>query len=337
MLVAGDVGDDPELDLRVVGGHQHEVRRAGHERPPDPPPERRPDRDVLEVRVGRREAAGGRHGLVERRVDAPIGGDQRGQRLDVRRAELRVDPPVEDRPDDRVDVHQLLEDRRVGRVAGLRLATLGQLELAEQDLAELLGRADRELVADGVVDLALEAGDLGRRTRGRARPGPRGPRRRRPPPSGRGPGRAAARSRGTAGRVPRSPGRSPAAPAPPARRGPPGRRDGPGTAPWPAEGRGPAARRRRRRSSGSGARRSGRRPRSACRSRRGSRAPPGPRRTSRRGRASPRGRRAGCRSPRRDAGAGHRRPVRRRRRRGRHHPPGRTRAAHPSAAAGRRG
>ena len=49
-----------------------------------------------------------------------------------------------------MDVDELLEDRGVRRIAGLRLAALRQLELAEQDVPELLRRSDRELVADGV-------------------------------------------------------------------------------------------------------------------------------------------------------------------------------------------
>ncbi len=53
VLVARDVGEDAQLDLAVVGGDQRQVLAAGHEGPPDPPSERRPDGDVLEVRVGR--------------------------------------------------------------------------------------------------------------------------------------------------------------------------------------------------------------------------------------------------------------------------------------------
>ena len=79
-----------------------------------------------------------------------------GQRLDVGRPELRVGPPVEDRLDHRVDRPELLEHRGVGRVPRLRLAPERQLELAEQHLAELLRRPDRELVSDRVVDRPLE-------------------------------------------------------------------------------------------------------------------------------------------------------------------------------------
>ena len=162
VLVARHVGEDPQLDLAVVRGDQRGVRRPGHERVPDPAAERRPDRDVLEVRVGRGQAPGGRHGLVEQRVEPPVGPDQVRQRLHVRRAQLRVGPPVQHQLDDRVDAAQLLEDRRVRRVAGLGLAALGQAQLHEQQLAQLLGAADGELVADDGVDLRLEAGDLGR-------------------------------------------------------------------------------------------------------------------------------------------------------------------------------
>ena len=56
---------------------------------------------------------------------------------------------------------ELLEDGRVGRVARLRPLALRQVELEEQDLLELLGAAEVELVADAGVDLALEPLDLG--------------------------------------------------------------------------------------------------------------------------------------------------------------------------------
>ena len=117
VLVARHVGEDPQLDLAVVGGDQRQVVATGHERAPDPSPERGPDRDVLEVRVGRRQAAGRGDGLVERRVEAAVGGHQRRQRVDVGRAQLGVDPPLEELVDHRVRRSQVLEDRRVGRVA----------------------------------------------------------------------------------------------------------------------------------------------------------------------------------------------------------------------------
>ena len=72
VLVARHVGEDPQLDLRVVGGEQDQVRLAGHERAADLAPELGADRDVLEVRIGRRQPAGRGDGLVERRVQPTV-------------------------------------------------------------------------------------------------------------------------------------------------------------------------------------------------------------------------------------------------------------------------
>ncbi len=57
-------------------------------------------------------------------------------------------------------VAQLAEHAGVGGEAGLAAALLGQTELVEEDGGELLGRADRELVAGELVDLRLELVDL---------------------------------------------------------------------------------------------------------------------------------------------------------------------------------
>jgi hypothetical protein len=52
VLIARDVGQDAQLDLRVVGREQRHVRRPGDERAPNPPAQLRTDRNVLEVRIG---------------------------------------------------------------------------------------------------------------------------------------------------------------------------------------------------------------------------------------------------------------------------------------------
>ena len=95
----------------------------------------------------------------------PSAGDERRQRVDVRRAELRVDAPLEELVDHRMGRSQVLEHRRIGRVAGLRPLALRQVELEEEDLLELLGAAEVELVADVGVDLRLEPRDLRRELR----------------------------------------------------------------------------------------------------------------------------------------------------------------------------
>ena len=68
-FVAGQVRHDPKLDLRVVGGEQLEARRRD-ERLADAAAFGGADRNVLQVRVGRRQPARRGDGLVVRRVDA---------------------------------------------------------------------------------------------------------------------------------------------------------------------------------------------------------------------------------------------------------------------------
>ena len=51
MLVTGDVGDDAQLDLRIVRGEQRDLRRAGDEGTADAATQVRSDGDVLEVRI----------------------------------------------------------------------------------------------------------------------------------------------------------------------------------------------------------------------------------------------------------------------------------------------
>ena len=63
-------------------------------------------------------------------------------------------------PDDRVDAAELLEHRGVGRVAGLRPASVREVQLLEQDLAELLGGVDVEAAAGKREDLFADAGQF---------------------------------------------------------------------------------------------------------------------------------------------------------------------------------
>ena len=70
-LLAGDVREHAQLDLRVVDREQH-VARLGDEAGADLAPEPRADRDVLQVRVDRGEPAGRRVHLAERRVQAAV-------------------------------------------------------------------------------------------------------------------------------------------------------------------------------------------------------------------------------------------------------------------------
>ncbi len=187
--VVGQVGHDPHLDLAVVGRHQQFEAGADGERLADAPALGRAHRDVLQVRVGGRQPAGGGDGLVERGVDAALVVDQRQQ---------PVDHGLE--PGDLAVAQQQLEHRvlgldvevgqrvGVGGVAGLDPLGLRQPELVEQDLLQLLGRAQVERAADHACGRPARppsrarrvrpAGRAARRCRWRCRPPPCRPARR---------------------------------------------------------------------------------------------------------------------------------------------------------------
>ena len=136
------VREDAELDLRVVGGEDPRARRR-HERRADAARELRADGDVLEVRVGRGEAAGRRAGLVERRVDAAVRADELGERVDVGPLELRERAVLEDERGERVVLGELLEDVLVRGRPRLEPLQHGQPELlgAARDVSYFPRRA----------------------------------------------------------------------------------------------------------------------------------------------------------------------------------------------------
>ena len=159
-VLAGDVGEHAQLDLRVVDAQQH-VAGLGDEAGADLAAGLGADRDVLQVRVDRREPARGGVDLQERRVDAPVGGDVGGQRVEVGLHELGELAEALDLGDDLVLGADRLQHARVGGEAGLAAALAREAELDEQHLGELLRRADHELLARELPDLALELGGVG--------------------------------------------------------------------------------------------------------------------------------------------------------------------------------
>ena len=155
-----DVREHAQLDLRVVDRDQR-VAGLGDEAGADLAPDLRADRDVLQVRVDRREAPGRGVRLQQRRVHPAVRPDRRRQLLEVGLHELGQLAPALDLRHDRVLVADRLQHARVGREAGLAAPLARQPELAEQHLGELLRRADHELLAGELPDLALELGGVG--------------------------------------------------------------------------------------------------------------------------------------------------------------------------------
>ena len=117
------------------------------------------DRDVLQIRLGRRQPAGrgggervGRVHAVRRRIDVSR------QRLGIGRAQLRHLPPVENLARQRVALlGEFFQFARAGRpLPGLGLGAAGQAHFAEQDVAELLGRAGIERLAGERLDFVFQ-------------------------------------------------------------------------------------------------------------------------------------------------------------------------------------
>src|SRR5579864_3955600 len=87
--VGGEMCEQTELDLRVVGGDQLPTR-ARNEAAPDVSTELAPNRDVLKIWIARRQTPRTSDSLIERCVNAPVPRmDERGKRIEIRALELR--------------------------------------------------------------------------------------------------------------------------------------------------------------------------------------------------------------------------------------------------------
>ena len=89
MLIAGDVGKDAQLDLRIVGVHQR-FTLARHKVAAQPAAQLGADGDVLQVRLGRGDAPGAGLGLDKGRVYPAIGGLGVQQSVHIGGEQLRV-------------------------------------------------------------------------------------------------------------------------------------------------------------------------------------------------------------------------------------------------------
>ena len=154
--VAAQVGQQPQLDLRVVGRHQQVARRR-HKGGPDAAALFAPNRDVLQIRVAGRQAPGGRDGLVEGGMNPPgIGSNQLGQGIHIGALQLGKAAVGQDLGRQRIALGQPLQDRGVGRGAGLGFFAARQAQLVKQNTLELLGRGDVEFLTGQLIDFVFE-------------------------------------------------------------------------------------------------------------------------------------------------------------------------------------
>ncbi len=157
--IVREVGDDTQLDLVVVGDEKLRSR-ARDESLAKAAPDEAAHRDVVQVRLVRREPPRAGDGLVERGVDPPVRGDLGEQALAVGGAQLLHLPVPQERVHEGMGVAQAQQALGVGGVTGLGALLRHEAELVEQDVPQLRGRVDVELLARELVDLGLEPASL---------------------------------------------------------------------------------------------------------------------------------------------------------------------------------
>ena len=154
-FVAGKMRHQTKLDLAVVRGEQNVGVALGYEGAANPASELAAHRDVLQVRVGGRQAPRRRRGLIELRAQTPVLWiDELRNHVNVRVLEFGNFAPFQDQGADRIFSRQPLEHLNAGRPSGLRLFTAGNVELSEEHLPQLLRRSDVELFT-GEIEYAL--------------------------------------------------------------------------------------------------------------------------------------------------------------------------------------
>ena len=153
----GDVRQQPQLDLRIVGRHQHVARRRDEGRA-DLAPRLVAHRYVLQVRLGGGQTTRRRRGELVGGVDAAVRVHVIGQGVAIIVLQLGRLAPFEHLARERVAfLGKILQHAGGGRPGARRgLARARQPHAAKQDVAELLRRADVEARVCHLVDLGLE-------------------------------------------------------------------------------------------------------------------------------------------------------------------------------------
>ena len=156
-LVAGEMGQDAKLDLRIVCRDEPPAGLAGQEGGADLLPFGRAGGDVLQVGVAGAQPAGGRHRLVERRVNpACCRLHERRQTIDVGALQLGVLAVLQQQGGQRVHRREFFEHFGVGAGAGLRPLHHRQPQFVEEHGTHLKRRGDREGMPCEGVNLRLE-------------------------------------------------------------------------------------------------------------------------------------------------------------------------------------
>ena len=151
--VLGQVSQEAQFDLRIVARDDVVIAFAGHEEGAYLAALFGPDGDILQIRVGTAQTSRRRDHLVEMGIDAPrFRHDERFQAIEISGNEFLQGPEVQNLVDHGMLVAQGVEDGTVRRIARLGLLDDRQLQLLEEDDAELFRRIDVEGLAGVVVN-----------------------------------------------------------------------------------------------------------------------------------------------------------------------------------------
>lgn len=143
-LVARDVREQAQLDLRIVRVHEH-VAGRGDKHFAQSRPQLAPDGNILQIRLGGRETSRRRDGHLEIGMDASVRADDLQKAVRVGGFELGELAVFEHMAHDGL-IAELIEHIGIGAPAGLGLFPAGETELFKKHGAELFRGLDVEFL-----------------------------------------------------------------------------------------------------------------------------------------------------------------------------------------------
>ena len=154
-LVLGIVGQDPQIDLRIVAGHK-DMSLLRDKCLADALSLLGADGDILQVRVAAGKSPGGSNRLVEGGMHpACFRMYQAGQLFHIGGLQL-AQVAVDEHCLGQLMKGELFKHLDIGGIACLGLAAMRQLELVKEYLSQLPGRIDIEFLAGKFIDLFFQ-------------------------------------------------------------------------------------------------------------------------------------------------------------------------------------
>ena len=150
-FIAGDVRQNPQFDLRIVGIHQ--IAAVGsNEETAQTAAQLGADGNILQIGLGGADASGAGLGLNKGGVNAAIRTDGFEQSLHVGGVELLIRAILENVVNDRAIWTQTFQGFRIGGIAALGLFSRREPQFLEEGFPQLFGAVQIEGIPDLVVN-----------------------------------------------------------------------------------------------------------------------------------------------------------------------------------------